>query len=404
MRIAYVWDAEYPWEVRVEKICLALVEGGNEVRILARNRRGDTVLEDLPEGEVHRLAPMPSLFRLDGWTSFPAFFNPRWLRLLWRTARGWRPDVIIVREIPLAPTAIWVGRRWNTPVVLDMAEHYPAMIRLIWETGRTRPFDRLVRNPRAVAAVERWVARRVDGIWVDVEEQAERLIAQYVQLPPITVVRNTPPLSQVGAEPLRRETASGRLEAVYLGILELQRGVSELLEATALLRNSPTPVRAVIIGGGRDEHIFRQQAADIGLGLEDVEFCGFLPRPEALNRMTQGHVGVNPIHRNEKHDVTLPNKVFDYMAAGLPVLTSDSVPSARLVRSIGCGEVFRAGDARDLAARLVCLWDPDIRLRQGRLGQDAIRTTYHWERDAGVVRTGIVEVVRRHRTRPGAQR
>src|SRR3954470_9084191 len=146
-RVLYLWDADYPWDVRVEKICRAMTEAGHDVHIVARNRRHEAVRERLDEGTVHRMPVWPTLPRLDAALGFPAFFNPRWVHHLERVVAQVRPDVIIARDLPLCPTAIRLGRDAGIPVIHDMAEHYPAMIREIYNVGRQRPLDYLVRNP-----------------------------------------------------------------------------------------------------------------------------------------------------------------------------------------------------------------------------------------------------------------
>ena len=80
MRICYVWDDDYPWDVRVEKIATALTSAGHVVHLAARNRKRLPPVALLPEASVHRL-PLwrwmpPSLDRA---AMFPAFVNPRWL-------------------------------------------------------------------------------------------------------------------------------------------------------------------------------------------------------------------------------------------------------------------------------------------------------------------------------------
>jgi hypothetical protein len=57
MRIVYLWDADYPWDVRTEKVCAALTAAGHEVRIAARNRGWRDEAERRPEGTVHRMRP-----------------------------------------------------------------------------------------------------------------------------------------------------------------------------------------------------------------------------------------------------------------------------------------------------------------------------------------------------------
>src|SRR5690349_18855709 len=105
LRICKVWDSEYPWDVRAEKVATALTEAGHEVHLVARNRDRRRMNERLSEAEVHRLKPWTFLgSRLDSATSFPAFFNPRWIRAILASARNTRADLILVRDLPLAPT------------------------------------------------------------------------------------------------------------------------------------------------------------------------------------------------------------------------------------------------------------------------------------------------------------
>src|SRR5712671_914888 len=142
LTVCKVWDSEYPWDVRVEKIARALTDAGHAVHLVARNRRGAAVIERSPEATIHRLTPWRwAGARLNAASMFPAFFNPRWVRAITRTAREVRADVILCRDLPLAIPAIRAGRRLGIPVVLDMAENYPAMMRSRWDAGQRRPWD-----------------------------------------------------------------------------------------------------------------------------------------------------------------------------------------------------------------------------------------------------------------------
>ena len=139
MRIVYLWDADYPWDVRTEKVCAALTAAGHDVVIAARNRGWRAERERLAEGTVRRMRPWRWMGRrMDGILSFPAFFSPRWTGLLAAAVRESDAELVIVRDLPLCPAAIRVARRAGIPVVLDMAENYPAMIKGIWDSGRQR--------------------------------------------------------------------------------------------------------------------------------------------------------------------------------------------------------------------------------------------------------------------------
>jgi len=385
LTIVYVWDADYPWDVRTEKICAALAAAGHDVHIVARNKRRGPELERLPEGTVHR---MPSWrwagARIDRALSFPAFFSPRWRSFLDSVVRSVHPDVILVRDLPLCPLAISVGRKHGIPVILDMAENYAAMMKETWDAGRQKWFDVAVRNPKAVEKVEAYCLRHLDHVLTVVEESSERIIREGLPAQRADVVSNTPSRARAQHAPARDYFAGGPLHVVYLGLMEIPRGVAELLDAVALLHGQGKPIRLTLIGGGRDEAIFRERAAR--LGLDGVaEFHGYVQNKKALDLVAAADVGVVPHHANDSWNSTIPNKLFDYMAVALPVVSSDAIPCARVVRETSAGEVFRSRDAADLARAIDRFFDPTARRMCGEAGRAAVLERYNWEASTAVL-------------------
>lgn len=380
MRICKVWDADYPWDVRTSKVCRSLTAAGHEVHLVARNRDRRPVDEVLPEAIVHRLSPWPIGRGLSAATMFPAFFNPRWLYAIHETARRINADLILVRDLPLAPTAIAVGRMLGVPVMMDMAENYPAMMRSLYDNRVHRPWDFLVRNPRAVGAVERWVLRYIDHVVVVVEESRDRLVQLGYSRDRITVVSNTPPLARLDAAP--HVHAAGPLHVNYLGLLEAPRGLGWVIDAIARVAARGVDVRLTVIGSGREREMFEQQAKTLGLSPPAIQFTGYLPNLEALRLVGEADVGLVPHQPNESWNTTIPNKLFDYMAAGLAVITSDARPAARIVRETRTGEVFTGRDPESLPTAIERLTDPGYRTACAEHGRRAVRTKYNWEVDA----------------------
>lgn len=396
-RVCHVWDSEYPWDVRVEKVSSAITKAGHQVDIVARNRRRDPLSERLPEAVVHRLPPWSLVGRdLDGITSFPAFFNPRWVRAIRRTSLECQSNVILVRDLPLAPTAIFVGRRLGLPVVLDMAENYPAMMRSLWETGVHRRGDWLVRNPRLVEAVERFVLPRLAHVLVVVEESRDRLVALGVPRDRITVVGNTPPLSRLADTPMRCHEAGKALEVIYLGLLEEPRGVRNLIEAVVRVRANGHAIRLTVIGSGREHESFQATAKTLGAG-DTIRFLGRVENAEALRLLQSADVGVVPHLANESWNTTIPNKLFDYMAAGLAVLTSNARPAARVVNETQAGLVYQDTSITELTDALVRLTDASARRDFGASGRGAIARQYNWEADSIRMLQSFDRVVAEHR-------
>ena len=162
-----------------------------------------------------------------------------------------------------------------------------------------------------------------------------------------------------------------------------------MVDAVAILKRDGFPVRATIVGKGRDAQLFKDRAHEHGLTEADISFPGYVDRDEALRAVQEADIGVLPHHVNEQWNTSIPNKLFDYMAVSLPVVSSNPGPFERITRATGAGEVFRAGDASSLADAIRRLADPDLRERYGEAGRRAILERYNWEHDAAVMMRGL---------------
>ena len=397
LRIVYVWDADYPWDVRTEKTCLALTEAGHDVHIVARNTNRAPTTEKLREATVHRMPPWRwAGAKLDTALGFPAFFNPRWRSLIANTAKEVKADVIIVRDLPLCPTAISVGRRLHIPVILDMAENYPAMMRDTWAAGRHRLTDYVVRNPRLAELVETYSIKHADHVVTVVEASSERLLRLGVPADRLTVISNTPPISRTTGRPLSPPLRpNGRVHVVYLGLLEVHRGLDQLIDAIKQLHDAGhVEFKALIVGSGRDECIFRERASRLGLAKCDVEFFGRLPHQEALAVVASADIGAIPHHATESWNTTIPNKLFDYMSLGIPVVSSNTRPCQEVLAATRAGQTFPSGDAKGLAAAILAYSSPEQRAVAGAAGVAAIRAVYNWEADAARLNQLVTRIAR----------
>jgi glycosyltransferase involved in cell wall biosynthesis len=272
-----------------------------------------------------------------------------------------------------------------------MAENYPAMMRSLWDVGVHRKTDVLVRNPSVVAAVERWVLARVDHTLVVVEESRDRILALGVEPEQVTVVGNTPPISRLQELPPRLHTNGDPLELIYLGLLEAPRGIGVLVDAVARARSTGLRARLTVLGEGRERRNFEERAHALGLD-DTVRFLGRVPYADAVRLLQTADVGVVPHAANESWNTTIPNKLFDYMAAGLAVLTSDAKPAARVVRENGAGVVFHDSDVADCAAAIGRLADAEFRALCGASGRRAVAERFNWELDAARMRTAVDSV------------
>jgi glycosyltransferase involved in cell wall biosynthesis len=393
MRILFVWDSDYPWDIRVEKVCRSLIEAGHHVHLVCRNLKRRPRNETVDGMHLHRLPAFAGLPRaLSSALSFPFFFNPVWLYAIRRVAKAQRCEVILVRDLPMAPSAIWIARLLGIPVVLDMAECYPELLRATWRFERFRLSNLLVRNPRLADALERWCVRRLDQIWVMVEESRERLIALGVPAERIAIVSNTPVVARYDAtEASTQAEASSPLRLVYVGLLNPSRGIDTMIRAVALARGRGLSVHLDIIGTGKAQAGLQVLTQELRLESE-VTFRGWIDSTRIPGELRAADVGIVP-HRVCSHwNTTIPNKLFDYMAAGKPVIVSDARPAARIVRETGAGLSFPDDDAAALADQIQALCDPALRSQLSRSGRAAIEAKYRWDTDERVLTQRIAQL------------
>lgn len=384
MIVGKIWDSEYPWDVRVEKVCRALTDAGHQVELVCRNRRREALIEKREGIRIHRMPVLKGLpDGLERASSFPAFVNPRWLGHTVRAFRASGADVILCRDLPLAPMALAASRRLQVPVVIDVAEHYPGLLKDLYNRRDFRLANPLVRNPFLARIVERLTLPRAHGVWVVVDEMATRLVSLGVAADRITLVSNTPTAERVArlggrARPPRR---SDELRLVYLGNVERSRGLGVVIEAMRLMHDDALRVTLDVFGDGTGLGHERRRVEELSLA-ERVTFHGRQPYDLVLDRLGDFDAGVIPHHATDHWNYTIQNKFFDYMAAGLPVVSSAMSPATRLTSETGAGVVFADRDPAALRDALIGLGDPVVRERIGHAGRAAVSARFNWDLDA----------------------
>ncbi len=398
MRILLIWDGEYPWDIRVSKVAQTLLDGGHEIHIVCRNRYGKPRYELYQGLHLHRIAALPRpLAWANGAFTFPAFFNPVWIIQLIRTLRRERCELIIVRDLPMAPVVRVMRLFARVPAVLDMAECYPEMLRAAWQFERFRWSNLLVRNPAFADYVERHMTRTLDHIFVMVEESRDRLLRKGVPPERISIVSNTPDLSRFPRPSFptptgAAEAAVERVQLLYVGLLNPSRGVDVMIRAAALRAGKPNAFTVRVVGSGKHARALNELASELQVA-DLVHFDGWVDNSLVPGIVAAATIGVVPHYSCSHWNTTIPNKLFDYMAAGKPVIVSDAVPAARIVRETGCGLVYASTEPESLAAVVDQMADPAARLRFGQAGRAAVEAKFNWRVD-GAILSRVVENLR----------
>ncbi len=227
--------------------------------------------------------------------------------------------------------------------------------------------------------LERNLIREADLVITVCRSLAREFTRRY-DIPEPLVIRSCPPYREV-RDDIRgdlRKMARGRPIAYYHGIFITGRGLEDVLEAAARMEE----VFFVLRGYGPLEEVLREKIRLMGL-----EGRVFMAEPvkvqDLVESAAEADIGLMPIHPlGLNSTLCLPNKVFEYLMAGLALLVSDLPEMRRVAKEEGTGEVFRAGSVEDLVLKLKgMISDPEALNSHRRKAREMARTTYNWENE-----------------------
>lgn len=176
--------------------------------------------------------------------------------------------------------------------------------------------------------------------------------------------------------PSNRPQPPGRDRVVYLGKISRARGGEEMI---ALARAVPELTFQLI---GPAEATLRPQLTAAHRAGE-LEWFDFLPNAQALEKLPGALAGLALLHNEPNYARSLPTKLAEYMAHGLPVVSTPNETAAALVERSGGGEVVPFGDVPAAAAALRRLAaDEDYRAACAASSYDYVAEHVNWNRDA----------------------
>jgi glycosyltransferase involved in cell wall biosynthesis/SAM-dependent methyltransferase len=282
-------------------------------------------------------------------------------RLAWRTS----PALVHANDYNTMWIAIAAKLLRGSSVVYDCHE--------LWADRNGRPEWR----PWLVACEALFV--RVADATITTSPGYADAIARRYRVPRPTVVRNIPARRRMQAheEPPRDQPV-----VMYVGGLMPGRGLEQSIRA--LTRAPELRLRLLGPGGERYRASLQRCAEQAGVAGR-VELRAAVPPGELLDAIAGADVGlmlIEPVCRS--YELTLPNKLFEYAAAGVPILASDLPVIGAVVRSEAIGEVVHVDDARKIGQAMRALAEP-ARNRSVRERVRAFAARETWERERAVL-------------------
>jgi len=342
---------------RLNRTVRSLVGAGYEVRVVGRKRRPPSTVTGYP-CQVRR-------FRL-WFNKGPMFYAEYNLRLFFFLLFT-KQDVFLACDLDTLAANYFAARIRGKPLVYDSHEYFTEVPELVGRPAVKKIWE----------GIEKRILPHIRFAYTVSQSIADAYRAKYGI--PVEVVFNYPyrgkPLIQPGFS-LRR----GQEKIIlYQGSVNKGRGLELAIRAMQFMNNA----RLVIIGDGDILNDLERLTVNAGLS-GCVTFTGRISMEELFHFTRQADVGISlEEDLGLNYRFALPNKLFDYIQAGVPVLVSDLPEMAQVVRKYSIGNVVQTSDPRDLASCLSSMldnaagwerWKENLRIAAGELC---------WEKEEG---------------------
>ncbi|MDF1575241.1 MAG: glycosyltransferase [Bacteroidales bacterium] len=308
---------------RISRVAKLLAGQGFEVTCIGRRLPQSPDLLHSP----FRLRRYRMLFT--GGPLLYTFFN---LRLLITLLLARKPELLVSNDLDTLPANFIVSRIRRVPLIYDSHELFTQVPELI--------------QRKRVQSIWKWIERMMlpKLRYAVTVNYSIATIYRRLYGTRFRVVRNVP--ERLKHTPLQKIKGKQRQRIIYQGSLNVGRGLELMIDAMQYLDH----VLFLVVGSGDIENILMQRVAQKQLG-DRVEFRGRVAPEDLLLLTCQSDLGISlEEDLGLSYRYSLPNKLFDYIQCGIPVLCSALPEMSRIVDSYGIGITTKERDPEKLAA------------------------------------------------------
>lgn len=313
---------------------------------------------------------------------------------LFSAARRLRPDIIHANELDSWIVALAVKLVSKTRVVFDVHEFYPSMFA---ETRMPRALAPLTIG--SLRLLYRLLAPRTDLIVL-----ANRHIRRdFPDLPDRIITAENFAVLDIAARMDRMSAdrkadqktdggggADSPFRIIHVGLMAEERGRKVIVDCARDHLDADTPF--ILIGTITDmpNAAFRDMISAEGLD-DRIEVIDWLPYEDLTGKLVDSHLGIVFFQSgSETNAYGLPHKLFDYMAAGLPVLVSKYARYvSEIVTEAQCGIIVDSEDPAAVAREIRALAADSARARElGENGRKALQGKFNWDAEFSKISEG----------------
>jgi glycosyltransferase involved in cell wall biosynthesis len=278
-----------------------------------------------------------------------------------------KSDLLVANDLDTLPAVFLVSRIRRISLVYDCHEYFTEVPEL---TGR-----------RGVQKIWEWLESAMVPHLQYAYTVSSAIAAAYQKKYGITmkVIRNLPFRRDLITKPSDLQEKERDKIIIYQGSLNMGRGLEQVIRAIQYTHN----IRLIIIGKGDVENKLKQLALSLGL-MDRITFSGRISPERLFDYTVQADLGISlEEDLGLNYRFSLPNKVFDYIQAGVPVLVSNLPEVKALVEKYDVGMVNYAGNAEDLGGLFTEMTGNDEKRRVWKANLKIAAAELCWENEEG---------------------
>jgi glycosyltransferase involved in cell wall biosynthesis len=352
MNIAHLTSVHGRFDVRIFiKMCMSLANNGHRVTLIVADGKHDEIRDGV---EIFDVGASKS--RLDRIKNSPKRILERALLL--------DADLYHLHDPELIPIGLKL-KRLGKRVVFDSHEDVPSQ--LLGKPYLNKPA--LWSLSKAYGLFERWACRQLDGVITATPFIRDKFLSVNQRT---LDINNFPNIGEYDAAQVPWSKKAN--EVCYVGGISQGRGIRELIEAMGLVRSG---VRLNLCGNFSGPWLV-EKCKSIP-GWHACNIYGYLDRPAVNNVLRKSVAGLVTFRPMPNHIFSQPNKLFEYMAAGIPVIASNFPLWKDIVLGYRCGLCVDPMDPIAIAIAIDYLSQhPEEAFQMGQNGRNAVAQYFNW--------------------------
>jgi glycosyltransferase involved in cell wall biosynthesis len=364
---------------RVMRAATALVEAGYAVSIVDIEDKANHKREEVIRGvNIKHVMVSRSFFssRFDKWTlvRLAKLFVRSTFRVIQNPA-----DLYHAHDVSALPACYIAACLRHKPIIFD-AHEMPLFERPLSELGRSRRWLR-----KLLVLLLAHIVPRCAGIITVSPPIVEEIRSRY-HVPQVLLIRNIPEYRAVPKSDRLRRYLGLKPEvriALYQGYLQPNRGLDRLVRAAAFLAQD---IVIIMMGKNTGTTQAQLEALIASEGVADrVKIIPPVPYAELLDWTASADIGLNVASPDYSLNVRyfLPNKLFEYLMAGLPVLTSPLEAMVDVIKTYDVGQVLPSLAPAAIGEAINRMLEDRVALvRMQHNAHEAAGTEFYWEKES----------------------